>query len=67
MVGYQAKGRRSHCAVNVGTNVIFFGGYNALHKQHFGDMFSINTGVEEKGIVTSILSSPRLHKDSNPD
>ncbi len=45
VTGYRPNGRRSHCAVSVGTNVLFFGGYNAFHKQHFGDIFCLDTGM----------------------
>ena len=49
VTGYHAKGRRSHCAVDIGTSVLIFGGYNAIHKQHFGDLFMVNTGMSLYG------------------
>lgn len=49
VTGYPAKGRRSHCAVSIGTSVLLFGGYNASHKQHFGDLFLVNTGEDGGG------------------
>ena len=46
--GYGVKGRRSHCAVTIGDNVMYFGGYNATTKEHFGDVFIVNTGERER-------------------
>ncbi|KAL5474818.1 hypothetical protein EMCRGX_G026835 [Ephydatia muelleri] len=43
VTGYRPDGRRSHCAVHYGNSIIYFGGYNALSKQHFGDLFILNT------------------------
>ena len=42
--GYGVKGRRSHTAACIGSSVIYFGGYNATTKEHFGDVFIVNTG-----------------------
>ena len=44
VTGYKVKGRRSHCAVSFGSTVLYFGGYNAVHKHHFGDLFVLHTG-----------------------
>ena len=44
ITGYGVKGRRSHCAVTIGNSVLYFGGYNATTKEHFGDVFIVNTG-----------------------
>ena len=43
-MGYGVKGRRSHCAACIGSSVLYFGGYNATTKEHFGDVFIVNTG-----------------------
>ena len=43
-VGYRPRGRRSHCAVSIGNDILYFAGYNAVRKQHFADMFTVNTG-----------------------
>ena len=48
ITGYEVKGRRSHCAVTIGDNVMYFGGYNATTKEHFGDVFIVNTGERER-------------------
>ena len=45
ITGYGVKGRRSHCAACIGNSVLYFGGYNATTKEHFGDVFVVNTGV----------------------
>ena len=45
ITGYGVKGRRSHCAACIGSSVIYFGGYNATTKEHFGDVFIVDTGV----------------------
>lgn len=44
VIGYRPRGRRSHCAISMGNNVLYFGGYNAVSKQHYGDLFLVNTG-----------------------
>ena len=44
VTGYGVKGRRSHCAACIGNSVIYFGGYNATTKEHFGDVFIVNIG-----------------------
>ena len=44
ITGYGVKGRRSHCAACIGSSVLYFGGYNATTKEHFGDVFIVNTG-----------------------
>jgi hypothetical protein len=41
--GYQPSGRRSHVAEPYGHYVMFFGGYNAHSKNHYGDLFLLNT------------------------
>jgi len=41
--GYRVEGRRSHCAARLGNSVLYFGGYNANLKQHFGDVFMVDT------------------------
>ena len=45
VTGYHPIGRQSHCAVSIGCNVLFFGGYNSITIQHFGDVFALNTGM----------------------
>ena len=41
---HRIKGRRSHVAAAFGCSVIYFGGYNAVTKQHFGDLYMANIG-----------------------
>ena len=45
VTGYGVKGRRSHCAACIGSSVLYFGGYNATTKEHFGDVFIVDTGI----------------------
>ena len=44
VTGYCPEGRRSHCAITYGSSVLYYGGYNAVYKQHFGDLFLLDTG-----------------------
>ena len=40
--GYNPGGRRSHSAAYFRESVIYFGGFNARQKKHFGDLFILN-------------------------
>ena len=40
---YRPDGRRSLVSVAVGDSVLYFGGYNATKKTHYGDLFMLNT------------------------
>jgi hypothetical protein len=40
---YHPDGRRSLVSVAVGDSILFFGGYNATKKTHYGDLFMLNT------------------------
>ena len=40
--GYSPGGRRSHSAVHFRESVIYFDGFNARKKKHFGDVFILN-------------------------
>jgi hypothetical protein len=44
---YRPDGRRSLTAVAFGENVLYFGGYNATKKCHYGDLFVLNTATWE--------------------
>ena len=41
---YWPDGRRSLSAIAVGDSILYFGGYNAEKKYHYGDLFMLNTG-----------------------
>jgi hypothetical protein len=40
---YHPSGRRSLSAVAFGDSILYFGGYNATKKYHYGDLFMLNT------------------------
>ena len=40
--GYNPGGRQSHSAAYFRESVIYFGGFNARQKKHFGDLFILN-------------------------
>ena len=43
--GYNPGGRRSHSAVYFRENLIYFAGFNAKEKEHFGDLFVLNVNT----------------------
>ena len=43
--GYNPGGRRSHSAVCFRESVIYFAGFNAREKKHFGDVFILNVNT----------------------
>ena len=43
--GYNPGGRRSHSAVYFRENLIYFAGFNAKEKKHFGDLFVLNVNT----------------------
>ena len=43
--GYNPGGRRSHSAVYFRESLIYFAGYNAKEKKHFGDLFILNVNT----------------------
>lgn len=43
--GYSPGGRRSHSAVYFRESVIYFAGFNAREKKHFGDVFVLNVNT----------------------